>query len=266
MNNSVQGSCLPLPSRISRPDRLELSYLVPPLLFFVALMSWVVLVSSTLPLLLVALGLGWTQIVNPCGLAHTCALTKSVRNANETMSWLPQIAVYTCAGCISAAVTGTILGHVGRIVASGLSRSAVIAIILVSATAVTVRELGLMSIPLPQIRRQTRARWFINRPLLNPACWGLDVGFTFLTWQTFSGALFLALVTLILGGPMWGAGIFCCYWLGRALPHWFEPVFIPDPSRSYLFIGRIAALLRPMGAIHAFGVAVAATSLILALP
>jgi hypothetical protein len=244
--------------------RFLLCYLLPPLLGCSALLVTVRSAPFAMTLLAASLVLGWTQIINYCGLAHTCALTRPVRNYAEARSWLQPITAYTFGGCVSAAITGATLGYLGSVTASSIPEPLAITLIVAMATAVVCRELGLLRFQLPEVRRQTRSRWFVDRPLLNPACWGFDVGFAFLTWQVLSGAYFLALVAILSGSPVLGIGIFGCYWLGRALPHLLEPLFLPDPANAHTFVEDIYGLRKPLAAVHALAVTLAATAFLIA--
>lgn len=244
--------------------RFYLCYLLPPWFGCAVLLATVKTTSLVVSLVAVSLVLGWTQIINYCGLAHTCALTRSVRSRADATRWLKPVAAYTLGGCVSAVVTGAMLGYLGRLVASSIPEDLATTLMVAIATVVACRELGLLRFRIPELRRQTRARWFTNRPLLNPACWGFDVGFAFLTWQVMSGAYFLASVALLSASPVLGVVIFVCYWLGRAAPHWLEPFFLPNPSEAYTFVGHIYSLRKPLAAAHAFAVAVAVTPFLIA--
>lgn len=244
--------------------RFFFCYVLPPLLVCSALFITVKSTPFTVILMTVSLVLGWTQIINYCGLAHTCALTRLVRSYADAKNWLQPVAAYTIGGCISAAITGATLGYLGYFAASSLSEGLSTTLIVAIAAIVVCRELGVLRIRVPEFRRQTRARWFTTGPFLNPACWGFDVGFAFLTWQVLSGAYFLASVAILSGSPALGIGIFGFYWLGRALPHWLEPLFLPDPSNAHTFVEEIYSLRKSLAAVHAFAVTLAATSFLIA--
>lgn len=244
--------------------RFVLCYLLPPLLGCLALLVTVRSIPFAMTLLAASLVLGWTQIINYCGLAHTCALSRPIRNSTDARRWLQPVTAYTIGGCVSAAITGSILRYLGGVIASSPPEALAGVLIVAMALLVVIRELGLLRLRLPEARRQTRSRWFTGRPLLNPACWGFDVGFAFLTWQVLSGAYFLALVTILSGSPVLGIGIFGCYWLGRALPHWLEPMFLPDPASAHRSVESIYRLRRPLAAAHALAVALAAMAFLIA--
>jgi hypothetical protein len=243
---------------------LSLGYVLPPLLACLALLISIQAVPLPFMFMAMSLVLGWTQIINYCGLAHTCALTQPVRNRQEAIWWLRPITAYTLAGCVSAAITGAFLGSVGMLTSTFIPGWAGTVLVVGVALLVISREVGVARFPLPEVRRQTRARWFTDRPLLNPAAWGFDVGFAFLTWQVLSGAYFLAVVVVLSGSPVLGIGTFCSYWLGRALPHWLEPLIIPDPSRAYLYAEQTLNARRALGVIHALGVLVGTLALVFA--
>lgn len=244
-----------------RDEKYILVYVLPPLLISIAALASFPVLSTTMLIVLVSFALGLTQIVNPCGLAHTCALTKPLGSLSSARRWLSGISTYTIAGCLSATVTGSVLGFVGGLTIQNLPPIAPMAFLVAAGAVVVLRELGILQFQLPEIRRQTRSRWIQDRRLINHACWAIDVGFAFFTWQLFAGAYFLALVALVFGDPWLGAAIFCGYWLGRALPHWMEPALLPDPSRRYLYTERIGSLIKPMQVIQAVGVVAASLSI-----
>lgn len=207
-------------------------------------------VASMAPsLFLLSLVLGWTVLVGPCGRAHTTALTPAGCIVGGRKHWLTNTSVYTVAGAISGAMVGAILGFAG----SWIPKAAWQTWLLVGvAVLCAARELGVINWHLPEVRRQTRARWFMSGPsFLNPMMWALDVGLVFATWISFSGAWLLAVAVVLSGSPAFGAIVFAAYWIGRALPHWFEPRLQRHPRRTFEFSIYIAELYPQFRLIHA---------------
>lgn len=137
-------------------------------------------------------------------------------------------------------------------------------LLLLVAVLCLLRETGLIHVPLLELRRQTHWKWFPHKPLpLNSVMWGLDVGLMFATWLTFSGAWLLTALVVVTGNPLFGAAVFAVYWLGRAAPHWIEPVLVRDPAMTVPFIGQVLKLHDLMRWIHAFGLAVFTAALLL---
>ncbi|CAN0428387.1 unnamed protein product, partial [Phaeothamnion confervicola] len=174
-------------------------------------------------LIVLALALGTTQITNPCGVAHTCALTRPVHDRSSTGQWLKGVMPYTFGGCISGAAVGAALGILGIGVRAIAPFPVLVSAIVILGMTVVIRESGMKRFPIPEAKRQTRALWSRTNATTNAFFWGLDVGTAFLTWQMYAGAYVLAAISIALGSPAIGAAMFITYWLGRALPHWLEP-------------------------------------------
>jgi len=119
------------------------------------------------------------------------------------------------------------------------------------------RELGWVSYPIPQLKRQTKDVWARIFPRKVAAMlWGLDLGLTFTTRITFSGVWVLAIVTILIGKPAFGAALFVLYWLGRALSLWIAPLLMPDSSSTDWVQERIYGQYSLFRRIHAFGLVI----------
>lgn len=217
--------------RFASPDLttsrfIPTAYVLPPVAGILGLI-WLTTVSMQASLVLLATILGWTVVVGPCGRAHTCALTPAGCVKGFPGGWLAGIVAYSIGGSISAALIGVALAIVGKTIDPGGWAIGALSIV---GTLCVLRELRVINIPLVELQRQTRARWFTNGPLfLNPLLWGLDVGLVFATWITFSGAWFLAIAVLLSGDAALGVMVFIAYWIGRSLPHWMEPQLQRNP-------------------------------------
>lgn len=89
------------------------------------------------------------------------------------------------------------------------------------------RELGWISVPLIQPRRQTREWWWkVYGRRVAALLWGLDLGLVFTTWFTFAGPWALAALAFTTANPGFGVAVFAAYWLGRALPIWAVPLLL----------------------------------------
>lgn len=230
------------------PPYAHIAILAPPAIG-VVLIPVLGVASTSASLLLLSLVLGWTVLVGPCGRAHTCALTPVGCTGGDRKYWLANISVYTGAGAISGAMVGAILGIAGSRMPEGVWQTW---LLVGGALLCVVRELGIINWHLPEVRRQTRARWFMSGPsFLNPMMWALDVGLVFATWISFSGAWLLAVAIVLTGNPAFGALVFAAYWIGRALPHWLEPHLQRHPKRTIAFSVYVAGLYPHLRLIHA---------------
>lgn len=132
------------------------------------------------------------------------------------------------AGAATSVLVGTGLALIGAMaIPENIGLLGPILVLLVTAVALT-RESGLVVFPLPQIPRQTSGAWAKRRRSGKVAAtlWGLDLGLTFTTWLTFSGAWVLAAMAFLGGDVGFGAALFAAYWFGRVLPVWLAPLLM----------------------------------------
>jgi hypothetical protein len=136
-------------------------------------------------------------------------------------------------GSVASALVGGGLGWLGGLILPGpIGQYGLLFILCFTVTAVA-RELNLLVFPWPQLKRQTKDIWAKIFP--NPvaaALWGFDLGLIFTTWLSFSGAWLLVVVTILVGKPLFGIGLFALYWLGRALSIWLAPLWMPDATAT----------------------------------
>lgn len=153
--------------------------------------------------------------------------------AGKKQKWLLNVTAYTAAGLVSSVLVGWGLAALGRaFLPSGMSRLVVVLCLGIAALA-AAREMGWISIPLPQHRRQTRdlwAKWF--RSPVAAALWGFDVGLLFSTWFTLAGVWLLVAVAFLAREPWFGTLLFAVYWLGRALSVWVTPLLLEDAAST----------------------------------
>ena len=185
--------------------------------------------------------------------------------ANGRRRWLANVAAYTLAGGVASLSVGASLAWLGSLLPP---RAAVIA----TATAIVValvaiaRELGWARLPLPQSTRQTERNWGMVLPgAVAAALWGLDLGLTFTTRLTFSGAWFLAFTAAVVGKPLFGATLFFAYWAGRALSVWLAPFLLPSANATAWLLKGILERYRVFQGIHVVGLALAVVALALSL-
>lgn len=235
------------------PER-SLFYLGFPIGFLIVslLLTWV---APPAGMMGAAVALGWTVVVNPCGVAHAGALGPSLLGVKGRALWWRMITAYTLIGLISASAVGALLGFVGLALEMGDRGALNARLLLVVLTGCLLHALFPSLFRLPEIRRQTRARWLTSE-VGNAALWGADVGLTFATWISFPGAWALAALAIVFQTPLFGASLFACYWLGRAMPHWVEPVIFPADLRTGTIMQAIVAKDNAMRILHVAGLIV----------
>lgn len=169
------------------------------------------------------------------------ALTPLVKVAGRRSEWLANVAAYTLAGAVTSALVGAALGEAGALLDAGrLGPPAAAAAALSVAALVLARELGWLPVPLPQLPRQTRARWGVELPgPVVAALWGGDLGLTFSTYLTFSGPWLLLAVAVLAGSPALGAALFAAHWSGRAASVWVSPALLPDAGAAVTLVQRV---------------------------
>lgn len=177
--------------------------------------------------------------------------------AGYTKNWVAEVTIYTLAGSLTSSLVGAFLGLLGEWVSTivngrfGLWFAVAIALLAIT------HELGWVYYPIPQLKRQTKDIWaklFARK--VAAMLWGLDLGLTFSTWLTFSGAWVLVVLTIVIGKPSFGASLFGLYWLGRALSLWIAPLLLPDASSTDWVLERISSQYSLFRGIHVFGLVI----------
>lgn len=128
---------------------------------------------------------------------------------------------------MTSAATGASFATMGMLLLNLVRPTTLAAVAIATAVWALVRESGVVHLPLPQIRRQTRGAWARNLgPTRAAALWGLDLGLTFSTWLTFAGAWVIAAAALSSASWTVGGGIFMAYWAGRLGSVLLAPAFV----------------------------------------
>lgn len=170
--------------------------------------------------------------------------------------WIVDTTAYNLAGGVASAAIGSALGQLGDMFALELSGRRGLLIVLAVAVFALARELGVLPLPLPQSRRQTRDTWARMFPsTVAAALWGLDVGLVFTTRLTFAGVWLLVVVAILASSPAFGATLFATYWLGRSLSVWLAPLLLRDASATSQLLAGIAGQRQLAQRIHAAGLA-----------
>jgi hypothetical protein len=176
--------------------------------------------------------------------------------AGGKKQWVASVTAYTLAGATASAFVGAVLGSLGRLLLpEQVSAYGMLIAIAVAVLAIT-RELGVIALPLPQLRRQTQRVWAMYFPrTLTAVLWGGDLGLIFTTQLTFSGPWLLASVAVLVGEPAFGMALLALHWLGRALSVWIAPLLLRDAGDTPRLLDMIAGQHRLFQRIHALGLA-----------
>lgn len=181
--------------------------------------------------------------------------------ANGKRQWLTNVTAYTLAGGLASLSVGASLAWLGGLLPQRATVVVAAAAIIVALVAMA-RDLGWVRLSLPQSTRQTKRTWGMVLPgPVAAALWGLDLGLTFMTRLTFSGAWFLAFTAAVAGRPRFGATLFVAYWAGRAMSVWFAPFLLPDANATPSLLNEILERYRVFRGIHVVGLAWAVVAL-----
>lgn len=174
--------------------------------------------------------------------------------AGNKTDWMIQVAIYTLAGSMTSVFIGALIGSLGGLLLRPeIGKFGLLAALAAGVIAIS-RELKWISFPLPQLKRQTKDYWGKIFPgTVAAALWGFDLGLIFTTRLTFSGAWLLAIVTFLIGEPVFGAILFILYWIGRALSIWIGPLLMPDAGATPLLLDKIAGQYQLFQRIHVMG-------------
>ena len=130
-----------------------------------------------------------------------------------TRTWLASLALFALAATASAALLGLALG---ALLPAGGGRAA--AVVALFALLEAAAELGLVRLPLPQLRRQVPQRWRERYPQpLAALLYGAGLGVGFATYLPVATLLVVAAGVIALAGPGAGAAVLAAFGLGRGL-------------------------------------------------
>src|SRR3954449_7310087 len=130
-----------------------------------------------------------------------------------TRTWLLSLALFTAGAVPAAGVLGLALG--AALPAGGAGVAAAVAVFALLEAAA---ELGLLRLPLPQLRRQVSERWRERYPQPVPALlYGAGLGVGFATYLPVATLLVVAAGVAALAGPVGGAAVLAGFGLGRTL-------------------------------------------------
>lgn len=176
--------------------------------------------------------------------------------------WLTSVGAYSFAGTVSSAALGSVLGLLGGLLFPRLSTSWGLSLGLMVAAFLLAREAGWLRFSLPQLKRQTRDEWIkFFPPVVTASLWGFDLGLVFTTWLTFSGVWLLALMSILIGDPSFGATLFVSHWLGRSASVWIGPLLLRDAKATPELLTDINGSREVIQLAHIAGIAWAAVVL-----
>ncbi len=179
---------------------------------------------------------GWCEVNGLCGQSHVGTLTPIVVLGRAP--WRKAVGAYTAAGLLSSACVGSVLGGIGNLVNGdndvwGFLAAALLAIVLAG------REIGLVSFPLPQIRRQTHKMWARDFGFVPAAAmWGAHIGLGVAT-VIKHGGLFVVIALTLAGGSLYGIALFGAFWVGRVLPLWLAPSLVSTPGNGIALLRQV---------------------------
>ena len=130
-----------------------------------------------------------------------------------TRTWMLSLALFTAGAVATAGLLGLALG--AALPAGG---AAVAAAVAVFALLEAAAELGLVRLPLPQMRRQVPERWRERYPQpLTALLYGAGLGFGFATYLPVATLPVVAVGVAALAGPASGAAVLAAFGLGRGV-------------------------------------------------
>ena len=157
---------------------------------------------------------------------------------------------------MSASAVGAALGGIGSKLPSGLSETAVLCAATATCFLLAAATAGQWNIRVPQIPRQVNG-WLGKVASTQRAAvlWGIDLGLTFTTWLTFSGAWAVALLVFARGVVAEGVLVFAALWTGRALSVALAPAALSHPAATPQLLDEIRKYEPRMRYMHAAALA-----------
>src|SRR5436190_3749092 len=130
-----------------------------------------------------------------------------------TRTWMVSVVMFGLGAVSTAALVGLVLG--AALPAGGAAAAVLVAAF---AAAEAAAELGLLRLPLPQLRRQVPERWRERYPQpLVALLYGAGLGVGFATYVPFATLFVVAAAVVALAGPAGGAMVLAAFGAGRGL-------------------------------------------------
>lgn len=171
------------------------------------------------------------------------SITPLVQVAAGKRRWGATLIAYAVGSIAASALLGSCLGLVGK--ATGGPSRAGHAVLLASAGALALMELGLVPRPQARILRQTQKRWRIRYgPIGSALLWGGDLGLGITTRVSFASFWAVVIACVAVAQPVHGAVLMGGYGLGRAALVASGPLVVerrhPTTLMSWLFQNQAA--------------------------
>ncbi|MGH2443984.1 MAG: hypothetical protein ACRDFX_12585 [Chloroflexota bacterium] len=123
---------------------------------------------------------------------------------------------YTTGAILSGALVGAAAGLAGSVLRTSAFPAPWVAL-GVAGVLLTIREIGVLPFPIPQIRRQTNKTWYHHLgPVTAAWWWGVDTGSGLTTIVTYSAYWLVVIAVLLHGSALYGALALGLYALGRS--------------------------------------------------
>src|SRR4029078_4366719 len=128
-------------------------------------------------------------------------------------TWMLSLALFTAGAVATAGLLGLAFG--AALPAGGAAAAAGVAVFALLEAAA---ELGLVRLPLPQMRHQVPERWRERYPQpLTALLYGAGLGFRFATYLPAATVRLVAVGVAALAGPASGAAVLAAFGLGRGV-------------------------------------------------
>jgi hypothetical protein len=153
--------------------------------------------------------------------------------------WAGSVSLHVTGAVASAAAFGAILGAAGSLLGAPWGGSGALLIALVAALYL-VREASVLSMPVPQLRRQVPQWWrtFFSVPVA-AFLYGAGLGVGFLTYLTHGTLVVVALAATASGRPLVGAAIVAPFGLARGLSV-LVAARVRSPEEGSTMVARLA--------------------------
>jgi hypothetical protein len=140
---------------------------------------------------------------------------------------------------LTSALSGTIFSFALIVLLSAIfgefSYHFKLLLIIVISLTYSLKEFGLLSIPLPELRWQIPSSWVRFSPVTNMLVWGTILGAGLFTYHRYSGLFILYLYLGLFHQPSVAAGIGLTYGFSRALAS-VVAAWLWRPTREQLFM------------------------------
>jgi len=150
---------------------------------------------------------------------------------------------------------GALLGAFGALALPAHRSYVIVLPSLAVAVTALAREAGVISIPLPQLKRQTSGMWAKRYGSHVAAIlWGADIGLVYTTWLNFSGIWILTVLTFLTARPALGVALFLAYWFGRVLSVWLAPWLMSTPLETSALMVTLRQQRHTLRVIHSVAI------------